>query len=101
MKETILEIGTPTRVPAITNPMGQYWPQPPRENILLDGTHALMGQQSFDMLQDYSASQPTGVYTGKMWRCNFKGKWWLMWYEPDPLNPDRCLTNFREILTVS
>lgn len=89
---------TPTHPPRITDPMGRYWQQPPRENVLLDGMHALMSRRSFETLLDYTGSRPTGAYTGKMWRAMFRGKWFLMWYEPDVLNADALCTQFRELL---
>lgn len=93
-------VKTPTRVPLIVDPMARYWKQPPAGMILLDGVHALMSQEAFEFLQDCTGNAPRPSYVGQMWRSQFKGKWWLMWYEPDLLAPETLATNFREILTV-
>lgn len=55
-------------IPAMTDPMGKHWDQPKREFIDIDDTHALMCQKTFDELSDYTMSQPSGVYPGKMWK---------------------------------
>lgn len=58
-----------TIIPAITDPLGRYWDQPPLRDILVDGTHAVMSQQTMSQLKNYSHTNPTGVYEGKMWRA--------------------------------
>jgi hypothetical protein len=57
-------------IPPITDPLGASWKQPKRENILIDGTHAVMSVGDFNSLLEYSSSIPSGVYPGKMWRRN-------------------------------
>lgn len=90
------------RIPPITNPLGKGWDQPGREGILVDDTHAVMRQSAFDALLDYTASQPTGCYEGKMWKSFFsKDGWCLRWFENDPKDPENyCLTRSRLILIV-
>lgn len=95
-----MKLETPTRVPLITDPMARYWKQPPAGMVLLDGVHALMPREAFEFLQDCTGKAPTPSYVGQMWRGQFKGKWWLMWYEQELLDDSRLTTNFREILTV-
>lgn len=77
----------PNEVPPITDPLGKHWQQPKRENILVDNTHALMSKADFEKLLDYSLSQPSGVYEGKMWKCQRlgpryepTGQWILRWF---------------------
>lgn len=60
-------------IPPITDPMGQHWDQPSRFDIEIDETHALMSQATFDALPNYTHSQPTGVYSGKMWKWHCEG----------------------------
>ena len=84
-------------IPAITSPLGRYWDQPSRQAILVDETHTIMTRATFEQLADYSVTVPTGVYTGKMWRC---GRRWLRWYDDHPALPDRCTIHEREILVV-
>lgn len=66
-------------------------------------------------LKDYSATVPSGVYEGKMWKRNDglyansdashfvtpkqPTKWLLCWYGPST-NPDNCVIDYREILIV-
>lgn len=98
-----------TVIPPITDPMGKYWNQPSRDQIEVDDTHALMSQQTFKQLPEYSTTFPTGVYDGKMWRrhdgvCDpnrdpSNCKWLLCWYGPSD-KPDRCSIEFREVLIV-
>lgn len=86
--------------------MGKYWHQPAIEEILIDDTHALMTVQTLERLADYSHSQPTGVYPGKMWRSKMKhptrpheAQWWLCWFGEHP-DPTICTNNYRRILVV-
>lgn len=92
-------------IPPITDPMGKYWEQPDRREILIDDTHAVMTQRTFDKLAAYSASVPTGVYEGKMWKSNpasdrgGKPEWYLIWFGKHP-DPDKVSNNYRRILVV-
>lgn len=61
-------MNTANTIPPITEPMGRYWEQPDPSLIFIDGTHALMTRKTFDRLANYSASNPTGAYPGKIWR---------------------------------
>lgn len=70
-------------IPPITDPLGKYWQQPHRRFIELDDTHALMSEQTFKGLKEYSTSIPTGRYEGKMWKGFIKGEWYLVWLAPD------------------
>mgnify|MGYP001774746477 CR=1 FL=1 len=89
-------------IPEMTDPMGKYWGQPDANNILIDDTYALMAAADFDKLNEYSQSQPSGVYVGKMWKCRQRGhedKWYLRWYGLHA-DPGMCSNNSREILVV-
>jgi hypothetical protein len=89
-------------IPKITNPMGRNWRQPPREAIEIDETHALMSKSTLEQLGNYSASMPSGVYPGKMWRRakdyhdESKG-WWLLWFGESDI-PGYVSNHCREIL---
>ena len=67
-------------IPDMIHPLGKYWQQPNRDSILIDDKHALMSKHSLGELYEYSASIPTGVYTGKMWKAKVLGKWFLRWF---------------------
>ena len=56
-------------IPQMTDPLGRHWKQPNRDSILIDETHAVMGQRTFDELMTYSSTIPSGVYPGKMWKA--------------------------------
>jgi hypothetical protein len=97
-------------IPRMTHPLSTAWGQPDRSEIEVDGTHALMSRTAFCALKEYSASQPTGVYEGKMWRRHDgsfdrefivrggKPTWMLCWYGPSEKGPEFCKTNMRIIL---
>jgi len=79
------------------------WPQPAREEILIDETHAVMEGATLDRLSEYSASIPSGVYPGKMWarrvvRRLDAADWYLCWYSRVEGRDDICAINSRRIL---
>jgi hypothetical protein len=90
----------------MTDPLGRYWNQPSRDLILVDETHAVMTAHTFQQLSEYSATIPSGVYPGKMWRrldgahdrkCPMDGcRWLLCWYGDDI--GGKCGICFREVL---
>jgi hypothetical protein len=101
----------------MTNPLGKYWEQPNREDILVDDTHAVMTRNAFNHLKEYSVTNPTGAYEGKMWKSRGRkavkndsdqdvGWVWtdvytLCWYGPDPKNEPGYVGNYyREILLI-
>lgn len=92
-------------IPAMTDPMGRYWRQPPRESIEVDDTHALMTMATFKALPEYSCTIPSGVYPGKMWRRHDGAHdhmrkrppiWMLCWFGED--KDGKCEILFREVL---
>lgn len=90
-------------IPPITDPMGKYWEQPDPSKILVDDKHALMDEATFLKIHDYSYSQPSGVYAGKMWRCgrptSWGHRWWLKWFGLHE-DPTLCSGHVREIIVV-
>jgi hypothetical protein len=85
-------------IPPMTDSFGVHWRQPSREQIVIDGLHALMDKATFDLLAEYSTSRPSGVYDGKMWRRHDDELGWLLvWYGPSP-DPKKCSINNRVIL---
>jgi hypothetical protein len=104
-----------TEIPLMTDPLGKYWEQPLREEILVDDTHAIMTKKSLSQLKDYSLSQPTGTYQGKMWKIRdciiferggekyrrWTGDWILCWFGPDPKDEPGYVGNYyRQILII-
>lgn len=86
-------------IPAMTDPLGRHWQQPRSEDILIDGSHAVMDRQTFCSLADYSRSMPSGVYAGKMWKAITQdGRPFLCWYGLVDGRQDICSCNSREIL---
>ena len=86
-------------IPPITDALGRSWEQPNVADIELDDTHALMSQKALCELKEYSCSQPTGVYEGKMWKSKLENNWILRWFGKGD-NPDFCSNNSRIILIV-
>lgn len=100
----------------MTHPLSRHWDQPKSVEILLDDTHALMSKKTFLSLHEYSCSNPSGVYDGKMWR-RYDGRfdqrcgspiflridprpmpvWMLRWYGPSA-DPDKCSVNSRIVI---
>ncbi len=73
----------PLEIPPITDPKGQNWEQPDRHAILIDAAHALMTQDTFEELTEYSTEMPSGIFAGKMWKYlgPTSGKWFLCWFQ--------------------
>lgn len=71
-------------VPPMTHPLSSAWDQPDPNVWLFDDTHVVLPESDFRKLLEYSASYPTGVYQGKMWRAQAHGDWYLCWYD-DPI----------------
>jgi hypothetical protein len=97
-------------IPQITDPLGASWDQPERKDILVDQTHAVMTLTTFLSLSEYSCSNPSGIYPGKMWKRHDgafdrefiarggKPKWLLCWFGESKKGPEFCSNNYREIL---
>jgi hypothetical protein len=86
-------------IPVMTDPLGRHWQQPDRERILLDETHALMTAADFRTLLDYTHSEPTGQYVGKMWkRDSCEG--WILCYLDSHEDADKMMYRERLILLV-
>lgn len=97
-------------IPPITDPLGRNWDQPSREEIAIDDHHALMTRATFERLAEYSASYPSLVYPGKMWkrydgiydpdflRAGGRPSWKLCWYVLSGKGLGACLVDFRDIL---
>ncbi len=90
---------TQTKIPPITHPLGLYWEQPDRNRILLDEKYAVMDLEVFEELLEYSYSNPTGKYLGKMWKGKQAGRWFLFWYDKDA-DPAYLAIPNREILLI-
>lgn len=98
-------------IPLMTHPLSTHWDQPKPSEILIDDTHALMSLSTFRALHEYSATAPSGVYEGKMWRRHdgvfdreFIAKggkpiWLLCWYGESE-KPDYVSNNHRKILLI-
>jgi len=90
-------------IPSMTDPLGKYWSQPELSKILIGEVYAAMSQETFNQLKDYSLTNPTGVYEGKMWRSqhNQNGMMfhYLHWWENSE-DPDKCKHHTRKILIV-
>ena len=81
----------------MTHELSRYWDQPARESVLVDATHAVMTRAVYLAIPEYLHSEPSGVYTGKMWRLAPAGRLLLAWYEVDG---DRVWVRVRRVLFV-
>lgn len=68
-------------IPPITDPMGKMWEQPDPSRIIIHGHFALMDENAFDLLHEYSSSVPTLVYVGKMWKARVGMDWVLRFWD--------------------
>jgi hypothetical protein len=71
---------------------------------ILCGKTMIISRQDYDELPEYSATAPTGVYYGKMWRRHNgafdreflarggKPTWFVCQYLPHPTKGDLCVT---------
>jgi len=96
-------------IPPMTSDLGKYWDQPDTESILIDDTHALMASEALQQLKDYSHSQPTGAYHGKMWKRKYErasedkgyeSGWILCWFG-ESVNEGYLTNNYREIILLA
>jgi hypothetical protein len=99
-------------IPPMTHELSRYWEQPLAAEILVDDVHALMTRATFDKLAEYSASNPTGAYEGKMWKRldgefdeEFKAhggvpEWLLCWFGESQIGPGYVSNNHRKILLL-
>lgn len=87
-------------IPPITSPLGRFWEQPKREDILMDDQYAIMTMETYRRLHEYNTTYPTGVYEGKMWSTfhPLHGMY-LRWWAPTE-DPKMCKVLFRKIIVV-
>jgi len=89
-------------IPPMTHELSSGWDQPNLDAIQIDDEIAYMREATFKKLKDYSNSQPSGVYEGKMWRSNSfidnrkYRSWVLKWFDFSD-DPNMCSTHWREI----
>lgn len=94
----------------------KFWSraQPPISAILVDDMHALMTLDTFKQLAEYSITNPSGAYPGRMWRrydgvgdmdfrrAGGQPEWLLGWYgfcrKPECPGCENVSTNFRKII---
>jgi hypothetical protein len=86
-------------IPRATDPMAKYFDMPNRDEIVIDQTHAVMTEKTFDCLKNYSLSNPSGVYQGKMWKRKRSDGWFICWFT-DSEQDGFCDTNTREIIIL-
>jgi hypothetical protein len=87
-------------IPKMVHPDSVGWKQPNPDNFKIDDSFATMSRKDFDELKDYTYSNPSGVYVGKVWKAFLAGRTWsLRWYgHHEDLNS--CSINCRTIVVV-
>lgn len=88
-----------TEIPEMIDPLGRFWEQPDRKDIVIDDNYAAMTKITLNKLKNYSASTPSGVYNGKMWRAESGTVNYLRWYG-DSSDPHKCTIYTRIILLL-
>lgn len=83
----------------MTHPLSRYWHQPRADDLAVYDDIAIMDNSTLQRLLEYSASIPSGVYEGKMWRCANGEGWQLCWYGPSD-DPDMVSINRRPIRLI-
>lgn len=90
-------------IPQITDPMGKYWSQPDRSDIIIDEKYAMMSLADFQKLHEYTCTLPTGTYVGKMWKAKVTTEseqfFLLAWYDRF-VNPNQIAIECRRIIVV-
>jgi hypothetical protein len=99
-------------IPRMTHEYGRYWEQPKRSEITITDETATMTRTAFNKLHEYSGSNPTGAYEGKMWKRHDGGfdrafqarggkpEWLLCWYGVSLIGPGYVSNNRRKIEIV-
>lgn len=91
-------------IPPMIHPYGAHWVQPNPKNIVLDKDYAMMSKKDFDLLPDYTCSQPTGKYNGKMWKGLLhvpkNDRWYLAWCHDENTVSQEIYISYREILII-
>jgi len=89
-------------IPPITHELGKHWEQPNLDGILISDNFALFKNQSdIKKLSEYSTSNPSGVYEGKMWLAIDTSKVLLLsWYGVGE-QPNVCTINRRQIILAN
>ncbi len=88
-------------IPEMTHPLSKGWDQPSTKLIEFTKDSAVMSKRTLDSLLEYSNTNPSGVYAGKMWKLaqlirlknslRVRRRWYLCWYE-DSKEPGYCTT---------
>lgn len=85
----------------MVHPLSSGWHQPSTDRILINDEQALMDQDVFDQLAEYSMSYPSGVYEGKIWKRKAGENWLLCWYANHPSQKATCVIYFRTITILA
>lgn len=89
-------------IPEITHELGKYWDQPGKDEFVIDqlSDYAIMTDEVFKKFHNYSHSQPTGAYEGKMWICIYGGIKYLRWFDAHPTDEQLLRTHQLEIIII-
>lgn len=65
-----------------------------------DDQTAYVHPADLDRMPEYSASVPTGVCDGKLWKCKVEHGWMLGSYEAAPDSDDEIVQRFRHLIVL-
>lgn len=75
------------KIPDMIHELNKYWEQPSKEEFTIDqlSEYAIMSEEVFKKFKNYSHSQPTGAYEGKMWVAVYGETKYLRWFDTHQL----------------
>lgn len=80
-------------IPLMDDPLSVYWDQPSHNQLFFTEEAVIVPRHAFNALKEYSSSNPSGAYHGKMWKCYFDGQWELCWFGIHPTDPKLVTIN--------
>src|SRR5687767_5729536 len=83
-------------IPEMTHKLSKHWEQPDRADIDINDQFARMTPETCRKLHEYSHTNPTALYEGKMWKACWNNIWYLRWVTPSD-EPDEFLIHSRKI----
>lgn len=89
-------------IPEMTHELSRAWDQPSKSEFAIDqlSEYAIMSEDIFKRFKNYSHSQPTGAYEGKMWTLTHRGINYLRWYDTHPTKEGFLKVHELEIIII-
>lgn len=90
------------KIPDMTHELSRYWDQPSKDEFVIDqlSEYAIMTEEVFNKFHNYSHSNPSGAYEGKMWVSTYKGIHYLKWFDTHPDKEGWLIGHHLEIILI-